>query len=67
VRLAGLTDDPVIREQLLNMSREWMAVALGEKKMPEPKPLAVPQDTTAHARKLLLTASILTGMVHAEA
>ena len=28
VRLAGLTDNPELREQLLNMAREWMATAM---------------------------------------
>jgi hypothetical protein len=28
-----------IREQLLNMAREWMAQAMHEPKMPEPKSL----------------------------
>jgi len=39
VRLAELTKDEHIREQLLNMAREWMAQAMHEPKMPEPKPL----------------------------
>ena len=39
VRLAGLIEDQDIRERLLNMGRKWMAVAMGEEKMPEPKPL----------------------------
>ena len=37
VRLAGLTDNPELREQLLNMAREWMATAMHERKMPESK------------------------------
>ena len=37
VRLAEMTTDPKLREQLLNMAREWMATAMHEKKMPEPK------------------------------
>jgi hypothetical protein len=37
VRLAGLTDNPELREQLLNMAREWMATAMHERKTPEPK------------------------------
>jgi hypothetical protein len=37
VRLAGLTKDPQVQEQLLNMAREWMAVAMHEQKMPNPK------------------------------
>jgi hypothetical protein len=32
-RLAGLVENHQIRERL--MSREWMAVAMGEEKMPE--------------------------------
>jgi hypothetical protein len=30
VRLAGLTDDPTIREPLLKMAREWMEIARAE-------------------------------------
>jgi hypothetical protein len=30
VRLAALTDDQQIREQLLSMAREWMATAMHE-------------------------------------
>ena len=30
VRLAGLTDDPDIRDRLLEIAREWMAAAMGE-------------------------------------
>jgi hypothetical protein len=30
VRLAGLTKDPQLREQLLNLAREWMADAMQE-------------------------------------
>jgi len=39
VRLAEFTKDEYIREQLLNMAREWMAQAMREPKMPEPKSL----------------------------
>jgi hypothetical protein len=39
VRLAGLTQDPELRDQLLNMAREWMATAMHEAKAPKPKPL----------------------------
>ena len=39
VRLAGLIEDQDIRERLLTMGREWMAVAMGEKTMSEPKTL----------------------------
>jgi hypothetical protein len=49
MRLAGLIDDPVIREQLLNMSRGWMAVAMGKKKMPEPEASARGACKLAHA------------------
>jgi hypothetical protein len=35
VRLAGLTDDHEIREQLFQMAREWMAQAMHEEKMPK--------------------------------
>jgi hypothetical protein len=28
IRLAGMTDDPAIREPLLKMAREWMEVAV---------------------------------------
>ena len=38
LRLAELTKDEHIREQLLNMAREWMAQAMHEPKMPEPNP-----------------------------
>jgi hypothetical protein len=37
VRLAGLTHDPQLRDQLLNMAREWMATAMHEGKTPKPK------------------------------
>jgi hypothetical protein len=30
IRLAGMTDDPAIREPLLKMAREWMQLARGE-------------------------------------
>ena len=30
VRLAGLAEDPELRERLLSMAREWMAVAMQE-------------------------------------
>jgi hypothetical protein len=30
VRLAQLTEDQEIREQLMKMAREWMAAAMGE-------------------------------------
>ena len=32
VRLAQTADDPQLREQLLQMAREWMAVAMKETK-----------------------------------
>jgi hypothetical protein len=35
VRLANQSADPAIRERLFQMAREWMAVAMHEKKMPE--------------------------------
>ena len=37
VRLAGLAKDPELRDQLLNMAREWMATAMHEAKSPNPK------------------------------
>jgi hypothetical protein len=37
VRLANLTSDPNIRDQLMQMAREWMAVVMYEEKRPEPK------------------------------
>jgi hypothetical protein len=40
VRLAGLTQDGELREQLLDMARQWMAQAMHESRMPEPKALA---------------------------
>jgi hypothetical protein len=30
IRLAGMTDDPAIREPLLRMAREWMEIARAE-------------------------------------
>jgi len=36
-RLASLTTDEQIRVQLLQMAREWMAVAMHEEKAPAPK------------------------------
>ena len=39
VRLAGLTQDPQLQEQLLNLAREWMATAMHEGKAPQPKSL----------------------------
>jgi hypothetical protein len=30
VRLARLTDDPEIRDQLMQMARDWMADAMGQ-------------------------------------
>ena len=30
IRLAGMTDDPAIREPLLKMAREWMEIARAE-------------------------------------
>jgi len=36
VRLAGGVNDPVIRERLLQMAREWMA-AIDEENLPEPE------------------------------
>ena len=37
VRLAELTKDPQLRDQLLNMAREWMALAMHENEMPKPE------------------------------
>jgi hypothetical protein len=37
VRLAQFVNDPVIRERLLQMAREWMAALMHEEKAPEPK------------------------------
>jgi hypothetical protein len=34
VRLAQLADDQQVREQLLQMAREWMAAAMREEKRP---------------------------------
>ena len=39
VRLAGLVEEPELRERLLSMAREWMAVAMHEQQTPEAKPL----------------------------
>jgi hypothetical protein len=33
IRLAGMTDDPAIREPLLKMAREWMEVARAEQQL----------------------------------
>jgi hypothetical protein len=42
VRLAQSADSPELRERLLQIAREWMAVATHEDKAPAPKsPLAV--------------------------
>jgi hypothetical protein len=30
IRLAGMTDDPAIREPLLKMARQWMEIARAE-------------------------------------
>jgi len=35
VRLAGLTNDPELRERLLDMARAWMAVSMREEEVPE--------------------------------
>ena len=43
-RLARLASDLIVREQLLQMAREWMAAAMHEPKMPEPKELKGPSD-----------------------
>ena len=37
VRLANLVADATLREKLMQMAREWMAVAMHEKKAPESK------------------------------
>jgi hypothetical protein len=37
VRLAQLTEDQQIRDELMNMARDWMAQAIDEDKRPEPK------------------------------
>ncbi|HEY6994489.1 MAG TPA: hypothetical protein VH397_12315 [Xanthobacteraceae bacterium] len=38
VRLAELTkDDLELRDHLLSLAREWMATAMHERKVPEPK------------------------------
>jgi hypothetical protein len=42
VRLAGLAKDQQLRDQLLNMAREWMAAAMRQ----QPKPLE--QDGAKH-------------------
>jgi hypothetical protein len=33
VRLANLTADPAIREKLMQMAREWIAVAMHEERL----------------------------------
>jgi NADH:ubiquinone oxidoreductase subunit D len=37
VRLAELTDDPELLNQLLQMAHEWVAAAMHEKKTPKRK------------------------------
>jgi hypothetical protein len=37
VRLAQVVNDPVIRERLLQMAREWMAAVMHDEKAREPK------------------------------
>ena len=44
IRLADRTDDPELRERLLQMAREWMAVAMEEGNLPE---LQEPHQTVA--------------------
>jgi hypothetical protein len=39
VRLAGLTDNQQLREQLLQLAREWMAASMGEAEVPDQKPM----------------------------
>jgi hypothetical protein len=41
VRLAGFANDRDLRNHLLQLAREWMAVARHEEKVPEPKSLRV--------------------------
>jgi hypothetical protein len=43
VRLAGLTDDPDIRDRLLETARDWMAAAMGEDEAAAPSISAVRQ------------------------
>jgi hypothetical protein len=38
IRLAGMTDDPSIREPLLKMARDWLEVARAEQQQ---KPLGI--------------------------
>jgi hypothetical protein len=42
VRLAHAVNDPVLRERLLQMARDWMAAAMGEENLREPKLGSVP-------------------------
>jgi hypothetical protein len=42
VRLAGQISDLEVREQLLGMAREWMALAMHEPKPPAPKWVPAP-------------------------
>ena len=37
VRLAGLAKNPDLHEKLMQMAREWMAVAIREEKLPAPQ------------------------------
>ena len=41
-RLARLSSDPHIREQLLQLAREWMAAAMHERKPPAPSEPVLP-------------------------
>jgi hypothetical protein len=38
VRLANLTTDPTVREKLMQMAREWMAVAMHEERLGRSSP-----------------------------
>jgi hypothetical protein len=50
VRLAGLTEDEVLREQLLNLARNWMATAMRKPKVPKSERKAPPPGLPGVAR-----------------
>ena len=50
VRLAGLTDDPDIRDRLLEIARDWMAAAMGEDiSMEEPPSISASESLSNEA------------------
>ena len=49
VRLAGLTDEPKIRDQLFALAREWMAAAMQEARRADFSPVNQSSVATGHA------------------